>query len=157
MVFAVLNLLEVFIETFIMKGYDNKGFNLEEREPITTGTRSEDLSRACRLSGVWIVIIFIIGRYVFQSQGCRDEQFEFDTQCLSCADYVDPLCVLCDSPVNCYECQDGYYTDDGKCHDCIDSFGIYALRCDKNEALGCVEGYFVSNGQCVECETLAGC
>jgi len=41
--FSVLNLLEVFTETFIMKGYENKGFNLEEREPITTGTRTNDL------------------------------------------------------------------------------------------------------------------
>lgn len=38
-IFSVLNLVEIFTETFIMKGYENKGFNLEEREAITTGTR----------------------------------------------------------------------------------------------------------------------
>jgi len=38
-VFAILNVLEVYSEQFIMKSYENKGVDLEERERLVSTQR----------------------------------------------------------------------------------------------------------------------
>eukprot|EP00352_Strombidinopsis_acuminata_P000880 CAMPEP_0176348722 /NCGR_PEP_ID=MMETSP0126-20121128/8097_1 /TAXON_ID=141414 ORGANISM="Strombidinopsis acuminatum, Strain SPMC142" /NCGR_SAMPLE_ID=MMETSP0126 /ASSEMBLY_ACC=CAM_ASM_000229 /LENGTH=140 /DNA_ID=CAMNT_0017697693 /DNA_START=284 /DNA_END=706 /DNA_ORIENTATION=+ len=140
-----------------MKSYENKGFDLELRNNITSDHRITDLRKAGRAGGCTIIILVLIGIFAFTSQGCDTGYFIFDNECRACNVWVDELCLECTSTTECSLCEDGYYADDGQCFDCVETYDSTAIRCTKDEILECKEEYFVDNGACVNCDTLVGC
>jgi hypothetical protein len=83
--FAALNLLQVMMELTILRCYQNKGVNLEQRIKFSSKMRALDLAKIGIAASVLGAAFFAMGWFLFKKQGCEKAFFTIDDiRCFDC-------------------------------------------------------------------------
>ena len=144
--FLGANVVEVFIETCVLRLYENWQINLELRGSMKSQPRTVDLFKVSIVSGLFLMASIMVGFFAVPKGKCIQGQFLENNICKKCVTYVDPSCVACSNRFACDECQVGYFGIDKDCISCKQRFGEMCLECTAGGCTKCRSENFLRFG-----------